>query len=95
MFLNLMNAVFNLGPKLPVEKSSYQIVTNPMGDGVFMLGGFEDGTYSKEIWQLKCHNQVCSSKPDFFWTRTPYELPTERSGFTAFYVPEKSMSCSY
>ena len=85
-----LNTVFHLGPKLPVEKSSYQIVTSPMGDGVLMLGGFEDGTYSKEIWQLKCHNDVACN-----WARTPYELPTERSGFTAFYVPEKSMSCSY
>ena len=81
-----------LGPKLPRERSSYQIVTNPTGDGVLMLGGFEDGTFSNEIWQMKCSGHV-KWKCRCSWSRPPYQLPTERSGFLAFYVPEDQTKC--
>jgi len=79
------------GPRLPVERSSYTMVANPAGDGILMLGGFQNGSYSKEVFQMKCQND--GIKTSCHWTRFPNDLPTVRSGFTAFYVPEKAMSC--
>lgn len=81
----------NLGPRLPVERSSYTMVANPAGDGILMLGGFQNSNYSKEVYQMKC--QKDGIKTSCHWTRFPNDLPTVRSGFTAFYVPEKAMQC--
>ena len=76
---------------MPVERSSYTMVANPAGDGILMLGGFQNGNYSKEVFQMKCQKDGIKTKCN--WSRFPYELPTVRSGFTAFYVPEKDYMC--
>ena len=67
------------------------MVANPAGDGILMLGGFQNSAYSKEVFQMKCQND--GIKTSCHWTRFPNDLPTVRSGFTAFYVPEKAMQC--
>ena len=76
---------------MPVDLSSYIMVANPAGDGILMLGGFQNGSYSKEVFQMKCQND--GIKTSCHWTRFPNDLPTVRSGFAAFYVPEKDYMC--
>merc|ERR1719270_1795231 len=95
-FYDVSTGLWSPGPKLPVERSGYVVVANPEGDGILMLGGYKSGKQSNEVWQMKCATKTLANqetKTDCKWTRQPFKLPTARSSFTAFYVPEKSMSC--
>ena len=77
-----------LGPRLPRDVSQYQIIVNPMGDGILMLGGKE--TFKNaldEINELKC-NPRCKWNKNY-----GHKLPSTRSAFIAFYVPNKNLPC--
>ena len=80
------------GPDLPGHRTGYDMVVNPTGDGVLMLGGVNSMVFSKEIWQMTCTTTKLEIKCK--WAKTPYELPTPRAGHAAFYVPPEKMSCS-
>ena len=79
-----------LGPRLPRDVSQYQIIVNPMGDGILMLGGKE--TFKNaldEINELKCPNGYTQCR----WNLKRQKLPSPRTGFIAFYVPNKNLPC--
>lgn len=78
------------GPDLPEKKVSYEIVINPTGDGILMIGGYAGGNYSRNIWEMKCdQTENCD------WNMAPYKFQFGRASHTAFYVPENLANCYY
>ena len=76
------------GPELPEKKTSYDIVTNPSGDGILLVGGYASGNYSRNIWEMKCNeSDKCA------WKLAPFKLQYGRASHTAFYVPENLVHC--
>jgi hypothetical protein len=57
-----------------------------MGDGILILGGKKtfEGLLD-EINELKCTNTQCR------WNLKEQKLPSPRTGFIAFYVPNKNL----
>lgn len=82
---------FFIGPKLPARLSSAQMVTNPGGNGVLVIGG-KTSTYQDVIYELVCLNS--ENDNDCMWTRLDKTLEVARSAFVSMWIPDDLVECS-
>lgn len=78
------------GPPLPLSLIGAQMLTNPEGDGVLVLGGKEESNAKTD----KIFKLTCSLDGQCVWTRLDKNLQVARSAFVAMWIPDVLVNCS-